>query len=135
MLGTFAIYSKFSRKPLPKEKEMILDMTYLASVAIEKYKTTMALQESKRELEKYAQKLEEKIQERTKEVMATVKKLVESNLNLEDQIKLAKLAEKKALASETLASATAQNFPNGFIAVVDKNFKVLFAEGEVLDQL
>ena len=135
VLGTFAIYSKFSRKPLPKEKEMILDMTYLASVAIEKYKTTMALQESKRELEKYAQKLEEKIQERTQEVMATVKKLVESNLNLEDQIQLAKLAEKKALASEKLASATAQNFPNGFIAVVDKNFKVLFAEGEVLAQL
>ena len=135
VLGTFAIYSKHSRKPLPAEKEIILDMTYITSVIIEKHKTTLTLQENKKELENYTQQLEEKVQERTKEVMATVQKLVESNLNLEDQILVATLAEKKALASETLASAIAHNFPNGFIAVIDKNFKVQFVEGEALIQL
>jgi PAS domain S-box-containing protein len=135
VLGTFAIYSKHSRKPFPAEKEIILDMTYLTSVIIEKHNTTLMLRENKKELENYTHQLEEKVQERTKEVMATVQKLVESNLNLEDQILVATLAEKKALASETLASAIAHNFPNGFIAVIDKNFRVQFAEGEALLQL
>ena len=134
-LGTFAIYGKNARNPLPEEIEIILDMTHLASVAIEKHNTIIALKEKEIEIEKYTNKLEEIVQYRTKEVMSTVQKLVETNLNLEDQILVAKLAEKKAIASETLASAIAQNFPNGFIAVVDKSFKVLFAEGEVLSQL
>lgn len=135
LLGTFVTYSKHSKKPSLNEKEIILDLTHLASVAIEKHNTELALKDSKRELEKYTQKLEEKIQERTQEVMATVQKLVESNLNLEDQILVAKLAEKKAMASETIASTISQNFPNGFITVIDKNFKILFAEGEALTQL
>lgn len=135
VLGTFTIYNKRSRKPFPAEKEIILDMTYLTSVIIEKHNTTLMLRENKKELENYTHHLEEKVLERTKEVMATVQKLVESNLNLEDQILMATLAEKKALASETLASAIAHNFPNGFIAVIDKNFKVQFAEGEALLQL
>lgn len=135
LLGTFIIYSKNSKKPSLSDKEIILDLTHLASVAIEKHNTALALKENKIELENYAHKLEEKIQERTQEVMATVQKLVESNLNLEDQILVAKLAEKKAMASETIASTIAQNFPNGFITVIDKNFKILFAEGEALTQL
>ena len=135
VLGTFAIYSKRTRKPTPEEKEVISDMIHLASVTLEKYETTRALIDNKNQLEAYANKLEEKVQDRTQEVLLTVQKLVESNLNLEDQILIATQAEKKALASETLASAIAQNFPNGFIAVIDKNFKLLFAKGEVIEQL
>jgi len=135
VLGTFSIYSSFPRKPLPTEKEILLDMTYLASIAIEKHNNTIALQESKKVLEKYTQKLEEKVQERTEEVMATVQKLVESNLNLEDQIVITKKAERDAIASKSIASEIAKNFPNGFVVVVHKDVSVLFAEGEALTQL
>ena len=135
VLGTFAIYSTYPRKPLPVEKEILLDMTYLASIAIEKHNNTIALQESKNELEKYTQKLEEKVQERTEEVMATVQKLVASNLDLEDQIIITKQAEKDAITSKSIASEIAKNFPNGFVAVADKNYKILFAEGDAIAQL
>jgi signal transduction histidine kinase len=123
------------RKPSAKEKEMLLNMTYLASVAIEKHQNITALKESKKELVDYAQKLEEKVEARTKEVMETVQKLVETNLNLEDQIMITKQAESDAIASKSIASEIAKNFPNGFIAVIDKDFKVAFAEGEALAQL
>lgn len=135
VLGTFGVYCKHSRLPTDEEKEILLDLTYLASVAIEKHNNTIALQESKKNLEKYAQKLEEKVQERTKEVMLTVQKLVESNLNLEDQIQITKQAESDALTSKSIASEIAKNFPNGFVAVMDKDLKIVFAEGEALSQL
>ena len=135
VLGTFAIYSTFPRMPLPDEKEIILDMTHLVSIAIENHNNIIALSESKKQVEKHAQKLEEKVQERTQEVMATVQKLVESNLNLEDQILIAKLAKSEAVISKSIASEIAKSFPNGFIAVMDKDVKVVLVEGEALAQL
>ncbi|GAA4946330.1 hypothetical protein GCM10023314_19530 [Algibacter agarivorans] len=135
VLGTFAIYNKHPREPLKKEKEIILDMTYLASIAIEKHYNTISLKDSKTQLEQYAHKLEEKVQQRTKEVMATVKQLVESNLDLEDQILITEQAEKNALLSKALVSEVAKNFPRGFITVVDKNFQIVLAEGEALAEV
>ena len=135
ILGTFAIYTSSNRKPLVKEREIILDMTYLASVAIEKKQNNNALKESKKQLEQYAQKLEKKVQERTKEVMATIQKLVESNLNLEDQIQITLEAENIALESKALTTAVAKNFPMGFIIVINKDFKLVLAEGEALEQM
>lgn len=135
VLGTFTIYSKQPRKPLPAEKEIILDMTYLASLAMEKYTTTIALEESKTALEKYTQKLEEIVQERTQEVMETVENLVAVNLNLEDQILSTKKAEGEAVKIKTLTVEIAKNFPKGFIVVVSKDLKLVLAEGEALEPL
>jgi len=135
VLGILSIYSKFARPPLAFEKEVLLDMTYLASIAIEKHKNIIVLQESKKQLEDYAQNLENKVQERTQEVMATVQKLVESNLNLEDQILITKQAEDAAIASKALSAAIAKNFPKGFILIVNKDLHLVLAEGEVLTQL
>ena len=135
VLGTFAIYTHNKRKPLDTEKEIILDMTYLASVAIEKQQNTNALKDSKKQLEQYAHKLEEKVQERTKEVMATVQKLVQSNLLLEDQILITEEAGEIALKSKALTTAVAKNFPKGFIVVINKDLKLVLAEGEALKQL
>lgn len=135
VLGTFSVYNTFARTPLDSEKEILLDITYLASVAIENYNKTMQLQESKKQLELYAQKLEDKVQERTHEVMATVKELVAANLNLEDQILITKEAESEAVTSKNMASEIAKNFPNGFVVVVNKDLVVQFAEGEALSQL
>lgn len=135
VLGTFSVYSAFTKQPSTNEKEMLLDLTYLASIAIENHNHTMMLEKNKKQLEKYAQELEDKVQERTQEVMATVKELVASNLHLEDQILLTKQIESEVVASQNMASAIAKNFPNGFVVVVNKDFKVLFAEGEALTQL
>ena len=135
VLGTFSIYSSLSRIPSPNEKEILVNMSSIASVAIEKHNNTIALYESKTQLEKYAQELEQKVQERTQEVTAAVQKLVESNLNLEDQILITKQAESDAITSKNIASEIAKNFPRGFVIVVDKNLTTLFAEGEALDQL
>lgn len=135
VLGTFAIYTCNKRKPLDTEKEIILDMIYLISVAIEKHQNTNALKVSKKQLELYAQKLEEKVQERTKEVMETVQKLVQTNLLLEDQILITQEAETIALESKALTTAVAKNFPKGFIVVMDKDLKLVLAEGEAIEQL
>jgi PAS domain S-box-containing protein len=135
VLGTFAIYSKQSRRPLPAEKEIILDMTYLASVAMEKYAIIIALKENKIALEKYTQKLEDIVQERTQEVMETVQNLVATNLNLEDQIRSTKKAEDQAIKSKILTVEIAKNFPKGLIAVIDKDLKLVLAEGEALESL
>lgn len=135
VLGTIAIYSTIARQPLAEEKKILLEMTHLVSIAIENHNNILALKESRKELRKYAQKLEEKVQERTQEVMATVQKLVESNLNLEDQIRITKLAESEAITSKSIASEIAKNFPNGFVVVMNKDSKVKFAEGDALAQL
>ncbi len=86
-------------------------------------------------LANYAQELEEKVEERTKELTTTVQKLVESNLSLEDQILITEEAENLALTSRQLISNIAQNFPRGLIAVVNENFSVDYIEGEALDEM
>lgn len=135
ILGTIGIYSSIARKPSEEERKVILDMTYLAGIAIENHRNSITIKENRLELEKHAQKLEQKIAERTHEVMATVQKLVETNLNLEDQIKITKLAESDAVSSKSIASEIAKNFPNGFVVVMNKKAKVVFAEGDALSQL
>lgn len=134
-LGTIALYCPVSRQPSGEEKKVLIDMTQLASIAIENYTNTLALKSNRKKLEKHAQKLEQKVEERTREVMATVQKLVESNLNLEDQFRITKLAEREALTSKSIASEIAKNFPNGFVVVMNKDSKVEFAEGDALVQL
>ncbi|WP_117880435.1 sensor histidine kinase [Aureibaculum luteum] len=79
--------------------------------------------------------LEEKVMERTLELTSTVQKLVESNLSLGDQIQLTKAAENRILSSRILLSNIAQNFPKGFVVVVNANLKIVFIEGEELDDL
>ncbi|SDI30711.1 PAS domain S-box protein [Winogradskyella thalassocola] len=135
VLGVLSFYSSLARKPFANEKEMLLDMTYLASIAIEKHNNLIVLKEGKKQLEIYAQKLEEKVKERTEEVMATVKELVVTNLNLKDQIQIAKQAESETIISKSITTAIAKNFPKGLIVVINKDFQLVLAEGEALDQL
>lgn len=135
VLGTLTLYSSQVRKPTEEEKKVLLDMTHLASIAIEKHNSTVALKENRKNLKKHTENLEKTVQERTEEVMATVQKLVETNLNLEDQIRITKLAESAALSSKSIASEIARNFPNGFVVVMDRDSKVIFAKGDALSQL
>ena len=135
ILGTFTIYGSGTRTPSNEEKEVAKDMSYLASIAIEKHNNTIRLKENKRELEDHAEKLEEKILERTKQMMATVEKLVASNLSLEDQTQETINAEKSAIASKSLSLAIAKNFPKGFLIVFNQNFEMLLIEGETIIEL
>lgn len=93
------------------------------------------LQNKQENLEIYSKHLEEKVQERTQELMATVKKLVKTNLNLEEQLLITDRAKKEALASKILIIQIAKYFPKGLILVVDKNLNIQFVEGEALDKL
>ncbi len=101
----------------------------------ERKKAEQILKESEEKLRNHAVELEEKVQERTKEVMATVQQLVESNLNLEDQIQITKAAESRAIASQEMFSAIAQNFPKGIILVVNTDFEIEYIEGEELERM
>lgn len=132
VLGTFAIYSLHTRKPSNEEKEIAVDMSYLASIAIENHNNSIRLLENNRELEKHAQKLEKKVANRTNQLEDMVQKLTESNLTLADQIQETKEAERKALANQTLFRVIAKKFPNGVIAVVDAEYKISYIEGEEL---
>jgi len=93
------------------------------------------IQTTKKQLEVYADKLETKVVERTKEIEATVKKLVETNLNLEEQVQETKLAENKAQWSQNQFAAIAKNFPNGFIVVFNSDFELVYVEGEELKKV
>ncbi|MEH6512698.1 MAG: PAS domain S-box protein [Maribacter arcticus] len=93
------------------------------------------MQNAKNQLEQYANKLEEKVADRTKAIESTVQKLVENNLILEDQIQETKLAESKALRSQAQFNAIAENFPNGFIVVFNADYELIYLEGEELKRM
>ena len=128
ILGTFSVYNKHARKLSKEEKEIAIDMSHLASIAIETHYKTIKLVENKK-------KLEEKVASRTNELTTTVQKLVESNLSLEDQIEETLAAQKSAITSKSLLSAIAKNFPNGFIIVFNADFEILLKEGEAIIKL
>ncbi len=93
------------------------------------------IQLTKKLLQDYVNRLEDKVEERTKEIETTVQKLVETNLDLEDQITSTKRAEIKAQESQALALAIAQNFPNGIIIVFDSDLRLIYVEGEELQNI
>ncbi|MCP4978558.1 MAG: PAS domain S-box protein [Maribacter sp.] len=129
ILGTFVIYSEHLKKPKYLQREIIDDITYLARVAIEQHNTRITLKENREQLAAYAIELEEQVENRTAELSATVKQLVESNLSLEDQVKETKIAENKAKASELLFATIARNFPKGAIAVVNSQYRIIYLDG------
>ncbi|TYB79477.1 PAS domain S-box protein [Bizionia myxarmorum] len=135
VLGTFAIYSNTIGEPIPTEKNFIYDITRVASVAIEKQNANNALKRSTEKLAAYADELEMTVEERTDELKEMVQKLTESNLSLEDQIKETKSAERKALKSKILIEQISQNYPLGYVAVIDANFRIVYIQGEELKEL
>lgn len=90
---------------------------------------------NKRQLEDYATSLEQKVAERTREIEATVQKLVETNLNLEDQIQETKRAENQWQRSQAQFLAIAKNFPKGLIVVFNADHELVYVEGEELKRI
>lgn len=134
VLGTFNVYHHNPKLPDENEQAIISDLIQLASVAIERYNTDLVIQKSREQLHKYTVKLEEEVRFRTDELMSSIKKLVASNLNLEDQIMETKLAENRAIANQAMFLAIAKNFPKGAIVVINNQFIVEYAEGKELEK-
>ncbi|NHF59629.1 PAS domain S-box protein [Flavobacteriaceae bacterium TP-CH-4] len=132
VLGTFAVYCKTPETSLEAYKEIMADLTQLSALAIEHHDIRTELFTSRKQLEAYAQTLEQRVKERTVELKDTVQQLVEINLSLEDQIQETRSAESRARRSQALFSAIAQNFPKGVIVVFNQDFELVYVEGQEL---
>ena len=129
VLGTFGIYGRAPKKPSKADKEIVGAIIQLISIALEEHNIREQLNKSHWLLEDYAKELEQTVNERTNELKATVQKMIEANLNLEDQIKETKDAENRALESQAMFTAIAKNFPKGVIIVFNTDFDIVYIDG------
>ncbi|BDC99208.1 ATP-binding protein [Persicobacter psychrovividus] len=81
------------------------------------------------------EELEQRVEDRTRELAVAVKKLKRSNDSLEKQIEVRRSTEKALRQSQRLYKAISRNFPKGIISVLDSDFCFVFADGQELDQL
>ncbi|MFM1878119.1 MAG: hypothetical protein RLZZ241_985 [Bacteroidota bacterium] len=135
ILGTCTLYEHRTGGPDLKTQDIIHEIIQLWGVAIERHRSQLKLMESNSRLEAYTEILEQNVEERTFEVKATLEQLLQTNRNLEAQIKSTQDAEYLAITNQKLFAAIAQNFPKGFIMVVDHNLQFLHLEGEELGSL
>ncbi len=83
----------------------------------------------------YTEELEQKVKDRTRELTAMVKKLVETNLSLEYQMHETRLADAQAKKNYALYVAIARYFPKVMIVVIDKKHEIVFLDGEELRKI
>ncbi|NJB70381.1 PAS domain S-box-containing protein [Saonia flava] len=129
VLGILSLYSGKSKRI---RKDNVKDFINLVYLALERYRFVLDLKESRFQLEKYSELLEEKVNVRTKQLKATLLEVEETNLSLENQISKTKISESKAQTNYTMFSTIAQNFPRGIIMVFNSNFDLIYLEGEEL---
>ncbi|MBD0400051.1 ATP-binding protein [Flammeovirga sp. EKP202] len=75
------------------------------------------------------EKLEQRVQDRTRQLDNAIKTLQRSNEDLELQIFERKKAEEELVKSQAIYKIIAHNFPYGLISVLDENLNYLFADG------
>ncbi|WP_281616056.1 ATP-binding protein [Flammeovirga sp. SubArs3] len=76
------------------------------------------------------EQLEQRVQDRTRQLDKAIKTLQRSNEDLELQISERKKAEEELLKSQAIYKIIAHNFPYGIVAVLDENLKYIFADGK-----
>ncbi|OHX66485.1 sensor histidine kinase [Flammeovirga pacifica] len=76
------------------------------------------------------EQLEQRVQDRTRQLDKAIKTLQRSNEDLELQISERKKAEEELMRSQVIYKIIAQNFPYGIVAVLDENLHYLFADGK-----
>jgi len=86
-------------------------------------------------LRNYTEELERKVSERTRELSAMVKKLVETNLSLEYQMHETQLADAQAKKNYALYVAIARYFPKVMIVVINREHRIVFLDGEELQKI
>ncbi len=99
----------------------VLTVAFIIDITVRK-QHELQLKESQEKIKEYANRLEEKVQERTYE-------LEHMNLGLQSQVQERKMAESALLETQKLYNAIAQNFPNGIISVIDLDFNYVFVDG------
>ncbi len=135
VLGTCTLYRKRPGEPTKEHLDTIREVLNLTGVAVERYRYRRQLEEGKVQLEAYARTLEERVEDRTREVRDTVDQLRQTNLSLQEQIQTTREAEARALANQVLFDAMARNFPNGVIMVIDTALNFVHLEGEEITGL
>lgn len=75
------------------------------------------------------EQLEQRVQDRTRQLDNAIKTLQRSNEDLELQIFERKKAQEELLKSQAIYKIIAHNFPYGLIAVLDENLNYIFADG------
>ncbi len=90
---------------------------------------------ARKRIEEYAGTLEQKVEEHTKELKVTIKKLVATNNSLQGQILSRKKAEIKAQTSQAMFVAIAKNFPKGVIMVFNHHYELVYIDGKELERM
>lgn len=135
VLGTCTLYRPDTGEPDRDTRELIREVTQLTGVAIERQQAQVKLRKSNAQLEAYTQVLEQSVEERTREVKATLQQLLKTNQELEEQINTTREAESRALASQALFAAIARHFPKGVIMVLDRQLSFIHLEGEDMPRM
>ncbi|ANQ49709.1 response regulator [Flammeovirga sp. MY04] len=76
------------------------------------------------------EQLEQRVQDRTRQLDKAIKTLQRSNEDLELQINERKKAEEELVRSQAIYKVIAHNFPYGIVAVLDENLHYIFADGK-----
>ncbi|MFD0797329.1 PAS domain S-box protein [Maribacter chungangensis] len=135
VLGIFALYHSIEKTPSKIQKEIIANLVQLTAIALEQYKVRDELKKNRWMLEGYARELEQKVTERTDELKLTVKQLVQTNIQLKEQVQETKAAENRALESQVMFTAISKNFPKGVIIVFNSDFEIVYIDGGELTRM
>ncbi len=115
--------------------ETIANLPHLRRMTIERKVIRQELEKSRGILGENKYDLEQEVVERTEACRAILQKLIEANINLEDQMLETKAAEKKSLASQAMFTAISKNFPKGVIIVINADFEIVYIDGGELYRL
>ncbi len=135
LLGAFLFFFKESREPNKEEIPLVINGVDWAATVIEHKMRTDALLSPEINQQSYTEALEQKVKERTRELTAMVKKLVETNLSLEYQIHETRQADAEAKKNYALYVAIARYFPKVMIVVLNRDYQIVFLDGEELRKI
>lgn len=88
--------------------------------------------EAKEKLHRLNLELENRVQERTKELASLVNQLEVTNQYLEEEVQERKQAQEESAKSQKLYTTISENFPNGVISVLDRKYNYVFINGKEL---
>ena len=86
VLATFAMYHPFPYWPAPRDRELVIKATYLARIAIERQQTELALKVAN-------ELLEQKVQQRTRDLQKTLDELKQAQAQVLQSEKMSALGQ------------------------------------------
>lgn len=135
LLGAFLFFFREHRQPRKNEFSLVIHGVDWAATVIEQKMSVDAVLTPEVRQRTYTEELEQKVKERTRELTAMVKKLVETNLSLEYQIHETRQADAQAKKNYALYVAIARYFPKVMIVVINRDYQIVFLDGEELRKI